>query len=191
MLGAGNWDAWAGQFRFITVWGLTMSMISAFFMWRLTTARSSQRHEIFASVTVVVNCLLVFLYWKIFLADPFQLYEDGTPSAWWREYYIHGVGPALQLFDAFILLGVFRPIKKIAISTTAIILAYILWVEIFVAPMNGTPVGKATSGLPYPFLNDLEPMARALFYGQTMFVAFAFLAGGSVLAFILRRFKRA
>jgi hypothetical protein len=162
-------------------------MVSAYFMWQLSTGRSDNRHETYASITVVVNGLLVFLYWKIFLTDPFQFYEDGIPSAWWREYYLHAVGPLLQWIDAFFILGVFRPMKKIAVWLAGVVAAYVFWIEIIIAPINSTPVGSVTTGLPYLFLNSMDLPARGMFYVQTAFMAVIFLIGCSAFAWVLRR----
>ncbi|NNK79429.1 MAG: hypothetical protein HKP40_12040, partial [Litoreibacter sp.] len=41
------------QFRFLTVWALTASTLSAWFMLRLSMAWSTWRAESFASITVV------------------------------------------------------------------------------------------------------------------------------------------
>ena len=183
-----DWSEYGWQFRFLTIWGLTLSLFSAFFMWRLTTGTSRDRHEVFASVTVVVNGLLVFLYWKIYLTDPFLFYEDGIPSAWWREYYLHALGPLLQWIDAFFFLGVFRPLKAIAFRIVGVILAYICWIELVIAPLNSTPTGTVTSGLPYLFLNSMQIGARMMFYAQTAFMTALFLFGGVILAWVLRRF---
>ena len=47
--------------------------------------------------------------------------------------------------------------------TIGICLTYILWVETIVRPLNIKPIGSVTSGLPYPFLNDMVLAQRAVF----------------------------
>ena len=54
------------QYRFLTNWALAMSVLSAFLMLQRSLGRREGRHEVFASTTVVVNFMVVLLYWKIY-----------------------------------------------------------------------------------------------------------------------------
>ncbi|MEM9433335.1 MAG: hypothetical protein AAGA12_05385 [Pseudomonadota bacterium] len=176
------------QFRFLTVWALTASTISAWLMLRLSMGWSQSRHEVFASVCVVMNATVVLMYWKIYLTDPALFYgADGRQNAWHQEYFIHGLGPLLQAIDAFLILGVFRPIRKIIGIVILIPVAYILWVELLVHPLNDAPVGRVTAGLPYRFLNNMEVFDRMGFYITTVVTMLALMFAAWVLAWLLRR----
>jgi hypothetical protein len=169
-------DSVGWQFRYLTHWALTMSVISAWFMLRLSRGVSAARHEVFASVTVVVNIMVVFLYWKIYLTDPTQFYVDGkVTNPWHQEYYFHVFGPVLQWIDAFFVLGAFGPMKRITIGVFAVVASYLAWMELIVQPFNFDRAGSVTSGLPYRFLNNMEFTERAGFYAQWTLGAVIFL----------------
>lgn len=182
-----NLDTFGWQFRFLTVWGLTASMISAWFMLRLSMGWSMARHEIWASVTVVLNATVVLMYWKIYFTDPALFYGDaGGPDVLHQEYFLHALGPALQMFDAFFLLGAFRRVKATALCVLALPVIYILWAEMIVQPLNDVPVGSVTTGLPYLFLNNMAPDARMGFYATTVGTMLVLFAVGVGLAWVLR-----
>lgn len=170
-------DSVGWQFRYLTHWALTMSVVSAWFMLRLSRGKSNRRHEAFASVTVVVNIMVVFLYWKIFLTDPTQFYVDGkVTNPWHQEYYFHLIGPLLQWIDAFFILGAFGPMKRITTGILIVVGSYLVWMELIVRPFNSDRVGSVTSGLPYRFLNNMELADRAAFYAQWTIGAMIFLS---------------
>ena len=177
------------QFRFLTIWALTLSTISAWLMLRQSMGWSAARHEVLASVTLVVNATVVLMYWKIYLEDPALFYgADGDPSPWHQEYFLHGLGPALQAFDALLVLGVFRPIKRIALWVLAVPVLYIGWIEWIVRPLNVKPVGEVTNGLPYLFLNNLDVSGRLTFYGTTIVTMLVLMLVLWGLAALIRRF---
>lgn len=157
------------QFRFLTVWALTASTISAWFMLRLSMGWSTARREVFAAVTLVLNATVVLMYWKIYFEDPSLFYGDtGEPGPWHQEYFLHAVGPLLQAIDAFFILGVFRRLRPVVAWMAVVPLAYIVWIEAVVSPMNVKPVGSVTTGLPYLFLNNMEFAGRSVFYITTI-----------------------
>ncbi|KKL67976.1 hypothetical protein LCGC14_2129570, partial [marine sediment metagenome] len=93
-------------------------------------------------------------------------------------YYLHGVGPVLQMVDALILFGAFRrPLATLG-ATLAGIIAYVIWIEGLVGPLNTAPAGLVTSGMPYPFLNDMGFADRAGFYLTTTVTGLVFIALG-------------
>lgn len=160
------------QYRYLTDWGLAMSTIAAAFMLRRSLGVSDARNDVWASSTVIVNIMVVFLYWKIYFADPSQFYIDGIRTIpLWKEYYLHLLGPILQWIDALFILGAFRPIKRIFMLTFGITVGYLSWTEIVVRPFNNDPVGSVTSGLPYRFLNNMEFSERLVFYVQNVVIA--------------------
>lgn len=180
-------DAFGWQFRFLTVWGLTASLISAWFMLCLSMGWSVARHEVWASVTVVLNATVVLMYWKIYFTDPALFYGDGGgPDVLHQEYFLHAVGPALQVFDAFFLLGAFRKVKATALCVLSLPVIYIAWAELIVQPRNDAPVGSVTTGLPYLFLNDMTLDARIGFYATTVGTMLMLFAAGVTLAWVLR-----
>ncbi len=154
------------QFRFLTIWALTASLLSAFAVLRLSLGRTDHRPETLAGVAAVMNVIVVYLYWKLYFENPANVNGNG-PIVWWQEYYLHVVGPVLQWIDAFFLLGTFRRVPPIIVGLLVVVLAYVGWAEVIVHPANARPVGSVTSGLPYPFLNNMRFPARAVFYAGT------------------------
>jgi len=158
------------QFRYLTIWALTASLCSAWFMLRQSLGKTDARYDTLASTTMVLNVMVVFLYWRLYLISPSLVNGDG-PIVVWREFYLHLLGPVLQWIDALFILNTFRRIKRTALVLPVVILIYVLWSEFLVSPMNDLPAGDVTSGLPYPFLNDLMLPDRLLFYVSTAAVA--------------------
>lgn len=178
-----------GPFRFLTIWALILSFFSASRMLALSEHRITRNHRVTAMCASVLNAMVVFLYWKLYFNDPALVNGDGA-IVWHQEYYLHGLGPALQIFDALIIARAFtRPLRAV-LPLLTIILAYVVWAELFVQRFNETPFGSVTSGLPYPFLNSLELPGRALFYGSNAAVAVALLAGFAALMWFIDRLRR-
>lgn len=184
-----SWEQFAGPFRFLTIWGLTASTISAWFMLRLSMGWSASRREVFASVTVVLNLTVLAMYWKIYLEDPTALYRDGNePQPWYDEYFLHGLGPALQIFDALVILGAFTKLRQTFAVVLALPIFYISWMELVLRPLNSKPSGSVTSGLPYPFLNDLILVpGRLTFYITTVVTMLVLAAIAAGMAWLIRR----
>ena len=141
------------------------------------------------AVTAVANALVVLLYWRLWFEDP-ALVQGRGPIVWWREYYLHALGPVLQWIDALFVYGAFR-VRKLwqpAIGLLALIVAYIMWIERFVAPLNDFPYGRVETGFPYPFLNNLEFDGRMDFYVTTGITGFVFLGVFALVAWAIRKF---
>lgn len=168
-----------GPFRFLTIWGLFLSFYSASRMLALSERRITRDHHRTAAVASVVNVMVVFLYWRLFFIDP-ALVNSRGPIPWHQQYYLHLLGPALQIADALFIARVFGRPWRAVLPLVGLVVAYILWAELFVQRFNTQPGGTVTSGLPYPFLNSLEFPDRAVFYatniGSALFVL-ALLAG--------------
>ena len=169
----GSWTEPGGPFRFLTIWALFMSFFSASRMLALSCQKITHQHEITAICTSVINVMVVYLYWKLYFTDPALVNGDG-PIVWHQEYYLHAVGPALQIFDALFIGRVYKRV----------------WAELFVQRFNTTPVGSVTSGLPYPFLNSMELSGRAAFYGANIGMAMAILLGFGIIGVLLYRVLR-
>ena len=170
------------HFRLMTYWGLSLAVAVHFLNWR-GRAREARgrgreysapsRHHGFTTMAVVVNLLVVFLYWRLYFIDPKLVNGDGIP-VWHQEYYLHLVGPCLLVIDGVWLARAFRQIWRGVATTIGICIIYTIWVEGVVRPLNTSPQGSVTTGLPYPFLNDMAFDERLIFYAQTMLTALMF-----------------
>jgi len=164
-----------GPFRFLTIWALFLSFYSASRMLALSEGRAVRDHHRTASVAAVVNVMVVYLYWKLFFTDPALVNGNGD-IVWHQQYYLHALGPALQIFDALFVARVFRRPWRALTPLMAVLIAYIAWAELFVQRFNTLPSGDVTSGLPYPFLNSMEWGDRLGFYGMNIAMALVTLA---------------
>ena len=183
-----NKDAFGWQFRYLTVWGLTASVISAWFMLRLSMGWSTARQEVWASMTAVLNATVVLMYWKIYFTDPALFYGDGGgPEHLHQEYYLHAIGPSLQIVDALFILGAFSKLRRTCLAVAAVPILYVAWIEGILHKVNVTPEGSVTNGLPYLFLNDMDMSARLGFYGTTIVTMLMLFAVGAALSWVLRR----
>lgn len=177
-----------GPFRFLTIWALLVSFYAASRMLAYTERRISTQHYTVASVAAVLNVMVVFLYWKLYFTDP-TLVNNGAPPIWWKEYYLHLLGPVLQWFDAMFILGAFRtPLRSLA-ALIAVVLLYIGVTELVFAPISESPVGSVTTGLPYPFLNAMELSERAQFYATNLALAVGVYAAFFAAGWIMRRLR--
>jgi len=187
MLILGDWDNFGGPFRYLTIWALFCSFFAASRMMALEEHRSARRWDGFVAMTAVINTMVVFLYWRLFFADPASVTSDGELNAFYLELYLHGLGPALQVIDTLFVHRSHRRILPGAAWLFGVISLYILWAELVVGPFNDAPVGSVTSGLPYPFLNNLELPERAVFYGSNFAIGLVLLLVYAGVAWLIRR----
>ncbi len=173
-----DYAQFAGPFRFLTVWALFCSFFAASRMMAIEEGRSTKRWDGFVSMTAVVNAMVVYLYWSLFLNDPTSVTRDGKLGEPYLELYLHGLGPLLQWIDATFIHRAFRRLKAGALWLIGLISVYICWIEFVVQTLATTPRGTVTNGLPYPFLNSLTVPDRLATY-VTYFAA----AGVLLLAF--------
>ena len=153
--GTGDWSRPGGPLRFLTIWALLLSAISGGLMLLRSLRKTDRPHEVIAMTASVFNVMVVYLYWKLFFISPDLVNGDGS-VVWHQEYYLHGLGPGLQLFDALLIGQVFQRIWRGVVALMALVPSYVLWTEGFVQRENSHPAGSVTSGLPYPFLNGME-----------------------------------
>ncbi|MEO1778893.1 MAG: hypothetical protein AAFU63_08890 [Pseudomonadota bacterium] len=186
---AGQWGGLGGPFRYLTIWALFLSFYAASRMLALTEHRITRHHEVTAMCAAVLNVMVVFLYWRLYLSDP-SLVNGGNPIIWWLEYYLHALGPALQIIDALLIGRVFRRVWRAMLPLIAIIVAYVAWAELFVQRFNARPEGTVTSGLPYPFLNSMDWGERLTFYLFNGGTAVALLALFGLIGAVLYRVWR-
>ena len=153
----------------------------------LEEGRSTRRWDGFVSMTAVINAMVVFLYWRLFFADPTSVTRDGALGQFYLEMYLHGLGPALQIIDTLFVHRSYRRLLPALFWLFGVIGAYVVWAELAVGPLNDAPVGAVTSGLPYPFLNDLALSGRAVFYGSNFVIAVVLLLVFAGAAWLIRR----
>ncbi len=170
-------DTFGWQFRYLTIWTLTANMIVAFQMLRLSYEKTTQRWESFVSLVVVMNMAVVVQYWRLYLMDPLNV-SPAEGTLWWKEYYLHALGPVLMWIDAFFILGVFSRLKPVFLAAIVLGIAYPAWCELVLHHMNEKPVGSVTAGLPYPFLNNMEFGTRMFFYAASTAANFVFIIFG-------------
>jgi len=183
-------DAFGWQFRFLTIWGLTANLNVAALMLRYSLGRSQKTYNSFVSASVVLGAIVVFMYWKLYFTDPALVNGNGG-LPWYQEYYLHAGTQVLMMIDAFLILGVFRRVLRTFFAMLTIFIAYIVWIEVWVGPRNSLPVGDVTTGLPYPFLNDMAQPDRMVFYATTIGTAIVFLGIGWGISFIIKRLRGA
>lgn len=180
-LGFGNWSQFGGPLRFLTIWALCMSTVSAAWMLAFQTGATRRRGDAVAMTAAVFNVMTVYLYWKLVFTDPALV--RGGPIAWHQDWYLHGLGPALQIADALVIRGAFR-LRRLwrgAAALAVLVPGYVVWAETFLQTRNTSPAGSVTSGLPYPFLNNMDWPERLGFYLQYGAVALGVLLGFAVL----------
>jgi hypothetical protein len=183
----GGWDAFAGPFRFLTIWALFFSFFAASRMMAIEEGRSTRRWDSVVCMTAVINTMVVFLYWRLYFADPTSVTSDGQLAAWHLEMYLHLFGPLLQVIDTIFIHKSYRRLRPAFAWLFGVIGAYVLWAELVVQPMNDSPMGSVTSGLPYPFLNNLELPERMVFYATNFATAIVLLLLYAGIAWAVRR----
>lgn len=182
-----DFSNFGGPFRFLTIWALFASFWSASRMMAIEEGRSTRRWDGFVSMTAVVNAMVVLLYWRLYFADPMSVTRDGELGIWHLEMYLHGLGPLLQWIDTVFIHRSYRRLGSALAWLLGVIGVYLLWAELLVAPTNTSPAGTITSGLPYPFLNNLELPQRLIFYATNMATAIVLLLLFAGIAWGVRR----
>lgn len=191
MLFFGAWDAFGGPFRFLTVWALFFSFFSFSRMMAIEEGRSERRWDGFVCMTAVLNTMVVFLYWRLYFADPASVTRDGELASFYLEMYLHGLGPLLQVVDTIFVHRSYRRLGAAVAWLVGVIAAYVVWAEVILQSLNNTPVGTVTTGLPYPFLNNLELSERAVFYGTNLGVGVVILLIYAAITLGVRRLSPA
>ena len=182
-----NYNNFGIQFRYLTIWGLTGAMIATWLLYRTKREGFPETHLPFVSAIAVLNAMVVFLYWKLYFIDPSLVNYSGS-IVWFQEYYLHVLGPLLIILDSLFFNNSFTQIKKGLLTILGICLLYILWTEALTGPLNTTPEGAVTNGLPYPFLNNMAFAERISFYTTTILTGFGFYFTGWLLTRVKLRF---
>lgn len=187
MLWTADYSKAGGPFRFLTFWALLASFYCASRMIAQMEGRARLGHDATVSVTAVMNAMVVLLYWRLFFTDPALVRGGNNPPVPLVEYYIHLVGPILQWIDALFLRRAFRKPMRSALALAGVVAGYACVTEFVLAPLSSSPVGTVTTGLSYPFLNDMEPLSRVIYYGANYGVALVFLALFSGVGWLILR----
>jgi hypothetical protein len=182
-----NYNNFGIQFRYLTIWGLTTAMVATWLLYKSKHKGLPESYLPFVSATAVLNAMVVFLYWKLYFIDPSLVNYSGS-IVWFQEYYLHILGPALIILDALLLNNSFTQVKKGVMTILAICLLYILWSEVLTGPLNDTPEGAVTSGLPYPFLNNMSFSERMSFYATTIATGLGFYVASWIFAKLKSKF---
>lgn len=182
-----NYNNFGIQFRYLTIWGLTGAMIATWLLYRTKRDGFPETYLPFVSAIAVLNAMVVFLYWKLYFIDPSLVNYSGS-IVWFQEYYLHVLGPLLIILDALFFNNSFTQIKKGLLTILIICLLYIVWTEALTGPLNTTPEGAMTNGLPYPFLNNMAFAERISFYTTTILTGFGFYFTGWLLTRVKLRF---
>ncbi|MCG3269051.1 androgen-induced gene 1 family protein [Yoonia sp. I 8.24] len=183
----GGYDGFGGPARYLTIWALFASFFAASRMMAIQEGRSDKRWDGFVCMTSVINAMVVFLFWRLYFGDPTSVTSDGQLMAWHLELYLHLFGPLLQLIDTIFIHRSYRRLAPAFAWLVGVIGSYVLWAEFVVGPLNPSPVGTVTSGLPYRFLNDLELPQRMVFYGSNIAIAIVLLLLFAAIAWGVRR----
>lgn len=184
----GDYGQFAGPFRHLTVWALFLSFFCASRMIAREEGRTIRRFDGIVAATAVINAMVVFLYWRLFFADPASVTSDGAMGPLYLEMYLHLLGPLLQWVDATFIHRSFNRMGAAFAWLFGIIATYLLWAELVIQPMNATPRGTVTTGLPYPFLNNLLFEDRLTFYVTNFVSAAVLLCLFAAIAWLVRRF---
>ena len=157
-----NYDNFGIQFRYLTIWGLSATLASTTLLFINSLKGSEEQFFAFVSGTAVLNSMVVFYLETIYFIDPSLVNYSGSIT-WFQEYYLHLIGPILIIVDSLLINNSFRQFWRGILTALSICIIYILWSELITGPLNSTPNGKITTGLPYPFLNEMLFKERIYF----------------------------
>ena len=171
------------QFRYFTLWSLLANFMALLFITLSMRFIIFDKTKPFVAISSMMGLFTIILYWGLFCIDPNLVnYADERLDVF-REIYLHFAGPILLFFDALFLKKAFTYVRKILTYAFFINFGYFAWLEILVEPNSNFPVGKVTSGLPYPFMNDM------LLEHRLIFMVLCFLCG-ALLIWILTKLKK-
>jgi hypothetical protein len=171
------------QFRYFTLWSLLANFIAVLFLSLSLKFTIFNQTKPFIAISSMMGLFTIILYWGLFFIDPNLVNYAGERLDFFREIYLHLVGPALLFFDALIFKKAFSNFSRILPFAFVINFGYFTWLETLVEPNSDFPVGKITSGLPYPFMNDM------LLEHRLIFMVVCFLSG-ALFIWILTKFQK-
>ena len=172
------------QFRYFTLWSLLANFIAILFLSLSKSFRIFDQTKPFIAISSMMGLFTIILYWGLYFIDPNLVNYGDDQLDFFREIYLHFIGPALLFFDALVLKKTFTHFKKIVPYAIIINFGYFGWLELLVGPNSDFPVGKITSGLPYPFMNDM------LLEHRLIFMVVCFLCGASFIWILTKLQKK-
>lgn len=164
------------QFRYLTVWALTLGLVAGALTFRSSLAPGAGASDSLLLVAAALAGMQAILYWAIRLEDPEALRAAGAAGGPLGVAYLHVVMPVLVWVETVFLSKAARGALAAACWLIVTLAAYMLWIEAAVAPLNVTPAGLVTAGLPYPFLNEMTQGARGMLYLQAAILGLVLLA---------------
>ena len=172
------------QFRYFTLWSLLANFIAILFLSLSKSFRIFDQTKPFIAISSMMGLFTIILYWGLYFIDPNLVNYGDDQLDFFREIYLHFIGPAFLFFDALVLKKTFTHFKKIVSYAFIINFGYFGWLELLVGPNSDFPVGKITSGLPYPFMNDM------LLEHRLIFMVVCFLCGASFIWILTKLQKK-
>ena len=143
------------QFKFFTLWSLIANFFVCSVLFLGMIGSPIRIYDSFVAIATMMGIFTVILYWGLFFIDPNLVNYTDQRLNFFREYYLHLLGPLLLIVEGFLFTRAFKNFLNITICAAVINFGYFSWIELIVAQLNNLPRGKITNGLPYPFMNDM------------------------------------
>ena len=143
------------QFKFFTLWSFIANFVVCSVLFLEMVGFRIKVYDSFAAIATMMGIFTVILYWGLFFIDPNMVNYTDQRLNFFREYYLHLLGPILLIVEAFLFTKAFKNFLGITIWAAVINFGYFSWIELIVAQLNDLPRGNITNGLPYPFMNDM------------------------------------
>ena len=143
------------QFKFFTLWSLIANFFVCSVLFLGMIGSRIRIYDSFVAIATMMGIFTVILYWGLFFIDPNLVNYTDQRLNFFREYYLHLLGPSLLIVEGFFFTRAFKNFLNIAICAAVINFGYFSWIELIVAQLNDLPRGNITNGLPYPFMNDM------------------------------------
>lgn len=163
------------QFRYLAVWALTLGLVAGALTFRLSLVPDAGAPDSLLLVASAVSALQAILFWRFQLDDPSVLGPASAGASPLAIAYLHGIMPLLVWIETVFLSRASRGLPAAIGWLLVTLLAYVLWIEAAVLPLNPVPAGAVTSGLPYPLLNDMTQPERIVLYARSSALGLALL----------------
>ena len=161
------------QFRYFTLWSLLANFMAVLFLSLSKSFRIFDQTKPFIAISSMMGLFTIILYWGLYFIDPNLVNYGDDQLDFFREIYLHFIGPALLFFDALVLKKTFTHFKKIVPYAFIINFGYFGWLELLVGP-NSDQLEKYFRAS-YPFMNDM------LLEHRLIFMVVCFLCGASFI----------
>ena len=164
------------QFRYVSIWALTVGLLASAAAVRSTFDPDAGAPDTLLLLAAALSATQAVCYWVLRADDPAGMATGGIIDAPVRSLYLHGAMPILLWIEAVLLTRATRGAQAAAAWLLVVLATYMLWIEAAVAPLNPSPSGLVTTGLPYPVLNDMTQGMRAVVYVQAAALGLAMVA---------------